>query len=71
MPPETPDALVAIIRTAFDRTMKDKNFLAEADKARMEVDPVDGVTMQKQIEAAYKVPPALIEKAAAFVEGKE
>ena len=68
MPPGTPAALVAIIRKGFDDTMKDKDFLAEAAKAHLEVDPMDGATMQTQIERAYGAPQALIERAASFVE---
>jgi tripartite-type tricarboxylate transporter receptor subunit TctC len=69
MPPGTPPALVATIRAAFDATMIDKDFLAEAEKAHLEIDPIDGATMQKQIEQAYAAPQALIERAASFVEG--
>jgi hypothetical protein len=68
MPPGTPAALVALIRKGFDDTMKDKDFLAEAAKAHLEVDPMDGATMQTQIERAYGAPQAMIERAASFVE---
>jgi tripartite-type tricarboxylate transporter receptor subunit TctC len=68
MPPGTPAPLVAAIRKAFDETMKDKDFLAEAEKAHLEVDPMSGATMQDEIERAYGAPQALIARAAAFVE---
>src|SRR5258706_5860692 len=40
MPPGTPKELVAIMRRAFDETMNDPLFLADAGKAQMEIDPL-------------------------------
>ena len=71
MPPGTPAPLVAIIRKAFMDTMTDKEFVAEAAKTFLEIDPVDGATMQKSIEQAYAAPKDVIARAAAFVAGKE
>lgn len=71
MPPGTPPDLVATMRTGFDQTMSDPDFVAEVSKALLEIDPIDGATMQQQITAAYAMPQPLIERAASFVEGKE
>ncbi|HEY4135917.1 MAG TPA: tripartite tricarboxylate transporter substrate-binding protein [Alphaproteobacteria bacterium] len=67
MPPGTPKALVEIMRKGFDATMKDKQFLAEADKAQMEVDPVKGADMQKILADVYATPKALVDKASDFL----
>jgi hypothetical protein len=45
--------------------MKDKAFLADADKAKMEVDPVTGEEMQRMIAGIYDTPAALVNKVAA------
>ncbi len=47
MAPGVPGERVAAVRQAFDETMKDPEFLKEADAAAMEVEPVRGVRMQK------------------------
>jgi tripartite-type tricarboxylate transporter receptor subunit TctC len=67
MPPETPNELVTIIRRAFDATLKDAVFLAEAEKALLEVDPIAGEEMAQMLRRAYATPPDLVKKAAGFV----
>src|SRR3954466_14989495 len=42
MPPNVPPARVEAVRRAFDATMKDKEFLVEADKLKIEIDPLSG-----------------------------
>ena len=42
MPPNVPAERVDAIRRAFDATMKDKEFLAEAEKLKIEIDPLTG-----------------------------
>ena len=63
MPPETPKELAMIIRRAFDSTLRDAAFLAEAEKALLEVDPVTGEDMNELIRRAYATPQALVRKA--------
>ena len=50
MPPNVPAERVAAIRRAFDATMKDKEFLAEADKLKIEIDPLAGEQVAALIE---------------------
>ena len=47
MPPGVPAERVAIMRKAFDATMKDPKFLAEGKKLGRDVDPTSGVELQK------------------------
>jgi tripartite-type tricarboxylate transporter receptor subunit TctC len=63
MPPGTPAPLVAIMRRAFDDTMKDPSFLASAQKASMEVEPMTGEEMAQAIRNAYATPKALLQRA--------
>ncbi len=64
MPAGTPKQYVEAMRKAFDATLKDPAFLAEAEKARLEVDPVTGAEMEKMIKKAFETPKALVERAA-------
>lgn len=64
MPAGTPKEYVEVMRKAFDATLKDPAFLAEAERARLEVDPVTGAQMEKMLNKAYETPKALIERAA-------
>jgi len=41
-PPGIPEERLRALRTAFDATMKDKDFLAEAQQLDLEVRPVSG-----------------------------
>lgn len=62
MPPGTPKNLVDIMRKSFTETMKDKDFLADAKKAHLEVDPVTGEAMQKLITEAYQAPKPIVNR---------
>jgi tripartite-type tricarboxylate transporter receptor subunit TctC len=66
MPPGTPKDMVTAVRRAFDATMKDPQFLAEAHKANLEVDPLTGEEMEAVIRRAYATPKALVQRAAPF-----
>jgi hypothetical protein len=48
--------------------MKDKEFLAEADKAQLEITPVDGAALQKLVAEVYQTPPAIALKAAELLK---
>jgi tripartite-type tricarboxylate transporter receptor subunit TctC len=69
MPPGTPKGMVAVIRRAFDATLKDPLFLADAGKAMLEVDPITGDAMERMMKDAYATPKALVQHAAEFAEG--
>jgi len=62
-PPDVPADRVAALRAAFDATMKDKDFLAEADKLKLEVEPVSGAEVQKLIDDLYKSSPEVLARA--------
>jgi tripartite-type tricarboxylate transporter receptor subunit TctC len=66
MPPDTPKELVTTIRRAFDATMKDPAFLAEAQKSLFDVDPLTGEEMEQILRRAYATPKELVQRAAEF-----
>jgi hypothetical protein len=68
MPPGTPKEYVELMRKAFDATLKDPAFLADAERSRLEVDPVTGAQMEKMLKQAFETPKALIERAAKLKE---
>ena len=62
LPPGTPKDRVQIIRKAFQETLKDKAFLAEAEKARLSIDPATGEELEKMIARLFTLEPALLAK---------
>jgi tripartite-type tricarboxylate transporter receptor subunit TctC len=64
MPPDSPKVMVSAIRRAFDETLRDPRFLADAEKALLEVDPLTGEAMEQALKAAYATPKALFRRAA-------
>jgi tripartite-type tricarboxylate transporter receptor subunit TctC len=62
LPPNTPKDRVQIIRKAFMDTMKDPEFLAEAKKANLDINPDDGATLEQNVKEILKLEPALIAK---------
>jgi len=61
-PPGVPADRLEALRKAFMDTMKDPELLAEAEKANLEVTPVDGAKVQQIVVDAYKVDPAIAKK---------
>jgi len=57
-----PERLVAL-RTAFDATMKDPEFRAEAGRQRLTVTPMSGAEAADFIRMLYQTPPEVIAKA--------
>ena len=62
LPPNTPKDRVQVIRKAFMDTMKDPEFLAEAKKANLDINPDDGATLEQNVKEVLKLEPALIAK---------
>ena len=62
LPPRTPKQRVEILRQAFDATMKDPEFLADAKKANLDIEPVTGQEMERLIAGVFKLNPALAGK---------
>jgi tripartite-type tricarboxylate transporter receptor subunit TctC len=62
-PPGIPDDRKAALTAAFDATMKDAEFLAEAAKLNLDVNPVDGKTIDKLLAELYATPKDVLVKA--------
>jgi len=66
-PPGIPADRVAALRKAFMDTMKDPTFLAEAEKARLEINPVSGEAVQSIVQDIYRTPKPIADKVADMV----
>ena len=62
-PPELPDDRTTALRTAFDRTMKDPEFLAEAEKMAIEVSAMTGSEVDRLMKEIYETPADLVAEA--------
>jgi tripartite-type tricarboxylate transporter receptor subunit TctC len=69
-PPGVPKERVDALRQAFLDTMKDKEFLAEADTAQLEINPVTGPAIEKLLQEVYQTPADIAAKAAQVLNPK-
>jgi tripartite-type tricarboxylate transporter receptor subunit TctC len=66
-PPGVPTDRGDALRKAFMDTMRDPEFLAEAEKSQLEITPVAGPEVEKLVNDLYQTPKALADKAAEFI----
>ena len=62
LPPGTPEDRVQILRRAFLATLRDPGFLAEMERARLEVEPVPGEEIQRIVADLFRLDPAMLAK---------
>src|SRR5262249_15244998 len=67
-PPGIPPDRLAALRKAFMQTMTDKDFLADAEKAKLEINPVDGEKVEALVKEIYATPPDVAKQAAAALK---
>jgi tripartite-type tricarboxylate transporter receptor subunit TctC len=60
--PGVPPERLAALRRAFDETMRDPEFLAEAERVRLGVTPMRGEEVQKLVAQVSGLSPALLER---------
>ena len=63
LPPGTPKDRVMTLRKAFMDTMKDSEFLADAKKAKLDVNPLDGAELESNVKEVFNLDPKLIPRA--------
>ena len=66
--PDTPPERVEALRRAFDATVKDPLFLAEAEKSGMDINPSSGEAAQKVADFIAGTPAAIVARAKALLE---
>src|SRR5215467_6061774 len=67
-PPQTPAEALGILRTAFDATMKDPAFLADAEKLKLSITPLSGGKVQDVIARLYATPKEFVERAKVVIK---
>ena len=70
LPPQVPEQRVRVLQKAFIDTLKDPKFLAEAEKAKLEIDPIDGPGIEKMVNGLYEIEPAVISRVKQILEAK-
>jgi tripartite-type tricarboxylate transporter receptor subunit TctC len=62
LPPATPKDRVLALRKAFDATLKDPDFVADAKKSRLNIGPISVQDIEKDIAGLFKLDPKLLAK---------
>ena len=65
-----PEERVRTLQKAFISTLKDSQFLAEAEKAKLEIDPIDGPGIEKMVNGLYEIEPAIVSRVKQLLESK-
>lgn len=68
LPPNTPTGRVQLLRRAFQETLRDKDFLAEAVKSKLVVDPVSGEEVEKIVASLFKLDQTTVTKMAEILK---
>jgi tripartite-type tricarboxylate transporter receptor subunit TctC len=69
VPPDVPAERLMALRRAFDATMKDPAFIADAGKLQLDLDPITGEVIQELIRRLAGYPPEVIARVRAALEG--
>jgi tripartite-type tricarboxylate transporter receptor subunit TctC len=67
-PPGLPPDRLKMLRDAFDATMKDPAFIAEAKLRKFDLSPEEGAHLQALIDKAYATPRPIIERIATLIK---
>jgi len=60
--PGTPKERIDTLRTAFNATMKDREFVAEMDKSKLEINPLSGSEMESIVKKLFGMDAANVAK---------
>ena len=63
LPPGTPKDRLMILRKAFMDVMKDAEFLADANKAKLDVNPLDGEELERNVKEMFNLDSTLVPRA--------
>lgn len=67
-PPGVPEDRKTALRAAFDATMKDPEFRADAQRGKMDVNPTSGADMEAFLKNLYATPQDIVQKASAAIQ---
>jgi hypothetical protein len=69
-PPGVPEERVRLLRRAFDETMKDAAFLADAERGGSEIDPMGGEEVQQAVMQIMATPKDVVDRTQAIIAGR-
>jgi tripartite-type tricarboxylate transporter receptor subunit TctC len=67
-PPELPSDRKAALRQAFDATMRDPEFMAEAGRLDMEISPIAAAVVDEFLADLYRTPKEIVRKATSAIQ---
>jgi len=67
-PPDMPADRLKMLRDAFNATMTDKNFTADATKQKLELEPEDGEHLEAVIRKVYATPKSIVAKVGELIK---
>ena len=70
LPPQVPEQRLRTLQKAFISTLKDPQLMAEAEKAKLEIEPIDGPGIEKMVNGLYEIEPAVISRVKQILEAK-
>ena len=70
LPPQVPEQRLRTLQKAFITALKDPQLLAEAEKAKLEIDPIDGPGIEKMVNGLYEIEPAIVSRVKQILESK-
>ena len=70
LPPNVPAARVEALRRAFDATMKDPAYLTEADRLKIEVEPLTGEQVAALVEQVSRTPAETVARVRTAMENR-
>jgi len=68
LPPDVPADRVSALRRAFDATMRDQAFIADAARLQLEIDPMTGEEVQALVSQLSRTPPEIVTRVRAALE---
>jgi tripartite-type tricarboxylate transporter receptor subunit TctC len=70
LPPNVPPERVQALRRAFDATMKDPAYLAEAERSKIDIDPLSGAQVSALVAQVSRTPADVVARVRAAMENK-
>jgi hypothetical protein len=67
-PPDLPAERLKMLRDAFAATMKDKDFVADATKQKLDVEPEDGQHLEALIRKIYATPKTVVDRVGELIK---
>lgn len=69
--PAVPADRVKLMRDAFDKIVKDPAYVAEAEKRKLEIDPISGLEMQKLAKEVVSATPDVVQRMTKLMGGEK